>query len=532
MTAKEETEGRFRTASGIPVRAVYRPADAPGPPAPPAGEFPFTRGIHPGMYRKRVWTMRQYAGFGTARETNLRFRYLLEQGQTGLSVAFDLPTQLGLDSDHPMARGEVGRAGVAIDTLADLETLFDGIPLDQVSVSMTINATAAILLAMFVAAARRQGVARDRLSGTVQNDILKEYLARGNYIYPPEPSLRLVTDTLAWCAENLPRWNSISVSGYHIREAGATAVQEVAFTFLNAIAYLEAARAAGLAPERFLERASFFFSADGDFLEEIAKFRCARRLWAGIVRDRFGVTRPAAQQLRFHVQTAGSSLTAQQPENNIVRSTLQALAAVLGGAQSLHVNAMDEALGLPTEHAATLALRTQQILAGESGVANTVDPVGGAWYLEALTDRIEADARDYIARVDGLGGAVAVIRSGYLAREIHESAYRRQRRLESGEDVVVGVNRYREEAGEAPVPVHRVPEDLESDQVARLRRHRERVDPGGARSALAEVEASARSNRNLLPGILAAVEAGATVGQAADALRRVFGEHRPTDVIG
>jgi methylmalonyl-CoA mutase N-terminal domain/subunit len=532
MTKGKKGQDEVRTASGIPVRVAYGPEDAGSPSAAGPGEFPFTRGVYPGMYRRRMWTMRQYAGFGTARETNQRFRYLLDQGQTGLSVAFDLPTQLGLDSDHPMSRGEVGKAGVAIDTLADFETVFEGIPLDRVSVSMTINATAPVLLCMMVAAAIRQGVKPGQLSGTIQNDILKEYLARGNYIFPPEGSMRLVTDTFAYCADQLPRWNSISISGYHIREAGATAVQEIAFTFVNAIAYLEAARSAGLDLERILARISFFFVADTDFCEEIAKFRCARRLWALIVRDRFGVQDPKAQRLRFHVQTSGASLTAQQPENNIIRTTLQTLAAVLGGTQSLHVNAMDEALALPTRNAATLALRTQQIVAEESGVANTVDPVGGAWFIEAMTDRIETDVLAYIGKVDDLGGAVEAIRNGFLAREIHDSAYRRQRRLESGEDVIVGVNRYRDAAEEVTIPIQKIPEQLERHQCERLARHRAAVDAGAVRTSLAAVEATARSDRHLIPDILAAVQSGATVGEISDTLRGVFGVYRPSDVIG
>lgn len=531
MTMEGKEKKRFRTASGISLRPVYQPEDVKEPP-PAAGEYPFTRGIYPGMYREKCWTMRQYSGFGTARETNRRFRYLLEQGQTGLSIAFDLPTQLGLDSDHPLARGEVGKAGVAIDTLADFETVFDRIPLDRVSTSMTINATAPILMGMLVAVAEKQGVKPELLSGTVQNDILKEYLARGNYIYPPEGSLRLVTDTFTYCSEHLPRWNSISISGYHIREAGATAVQEIAFTFANAIAYLETALQAGLSIERLLGRISFFFVADGDFFEEIAKFRCARRLWARLVRDRFGVGDPRAQKLRFHVQTAGSSLTAQQPVNNIIRTTLQSLSAVLGGAQSLHANAMDEALGLPTRKAALLALRTQQIIAEESGVTNTVDPVGGSYFLESLTDRIEADAADYLRRIDAAGGAVEAIRSGFLAREIHQSAYARQKRLESGEDLIVGVNLHRDEREESTLPILRIPEELENDQVERLKRHRAGVDSAAVEAALNDIESAARSKKNLLPVIIPAVRAGATVGGISGALRRVFGTHSPNDDIG
>ncbi len=521
----------FKTRSGFEVRECYGPPKGRRTVIEPPGQLPFTRGIHPGMYRTRPWTMRQYAGFGTAEETNQRFRHLLEQGQTGLSVAFDLPTQLGLDSDHPMARGEVGKSGVAVDTLADFEKIFEEIPLEEVSVSMTINATATILLCMMVATARKRGIDPVVLSGTVQNDILKEYIARGNYIYPPEGSLRLVTDLIAFCSERLPRWNTISISGYHMREAGGTAAQEIAFTFANAIAYLEAAREAGLPLEKILRRISFFFSADSDFLEEVAKFRCARRLWAELVRERFGIAEPKARMLRFHVQTAGSSLTAQQPENNLVRTTLQALAAVLGGAQSLHVNAMDEALGLPTRGAATLALRTQQIIAVESGVTNTVDPLGGSYYIEELTGMIGRQARDYLEEVDRLGGAVAAIESGFQDKEIHEAAYRREKRLQSDQDVVVGVNRYREEK-EVPVPFQKVPEELERNQVARLRRHRETRDDQAVRACLGKIEPAAGSKRNLLPEILEAVEAGGTVGEISDGLRKAYGIYRPSHVFG
>jgi len=492
------------------------------------GVFPYTRGIHPTMYRSRLWTMRQYAGFGTAAESNRRYRYLLAQGVTGLSVAFDLPTQMGYDSDAPLAAGEVGRVGVAIDSIDDMAELFEGIPLGDVSTSMTINATAIILLALYLAVARRQGVAFERLSGTVQNDILKEYVARGTYIYPPRPSLRLVTDVVAFCDRALPRWHPISVSGYHIREAGSTAVQEVAFTLANGIAYVQAAIDAGLDVNRVGARLAFFFSAHNDFLEEIAKFRAARRLWARVMRDRFGATDPRAQQLRFHTQTAGSTLTAQQPDNNIVRVALQALAAVLGGTQSLHTNARDEALALPTEESARLALRTQQIIAAESGVANTVDPVAGAWAIEEATNRIEREAAATIARLDAMGGALEAIARGVIQREIQETAYRTQRAIDAGELVVVGVNRFA--TGEpARIELHAIDPETEARQVARVRQVRASRDQAAWRRALDRVQAAARGADNLVLPILDAVEARATVGEIADALRAVFGEHREVD---
>ncbi|HXH25727.1 MAG TPA: methylmalonyl-CoA mutase family protein [Vicinamibacterales bacterium] len=491
------------------------------------GEFPFTRGIQPTMYRGRPWTMRQYAGFGDAAESNRRYRYLLAQGVQGLSVAFDLPTQIGYDSDHPLSAGEVGRVGVAIDSVEDMAALFDGIPLEQVSTSMTINATAIILLALYIAAARRQGADVRRLSGTVQNDILKEYVARGTYIYPPRASLRLVTDVIAFCEREMPRWNPISISGYHIREAGATAVQEVAFTVAHACAYVQAARDAGLDVDAFGQRLSFFFSAHNDFLEEIAKFRAARRLWARLMRDRFAAASPRAQQLRFHTQTAGSTLTAQQPDNNIVRVALQALSAVLGGTQSLHCNGRDEALGLPTEESATIALRTQQIILHESGVANTVDPTGGAYAIEQMTATIEREARSLIERIDAMGGALAAIETGYIQEQIQESAYRFQQALEAGEAVVVGVNRYAD-SGETTriADVFRVDPDVERRQGERVRALRAGRSEATWRQALEEVERAAVDGRNLVPAILAAVEAHATVGEIADALRRVFGEYR------
>jgi len=491
------------------------------------GAFPFTRGIQPDMYRGRPWTMRQYAGFATAAESNRRYRYLLSQGVKGLSVAFDLPTQIGYDSDDPLAGGEVGRVGVAIDSIEDMATLFEGIPLATVSTSMTINATAIILLALYVAVARRQGVDSASLAGTLQNDILKEYIARGTYIFPPRPSLRIVTDVIAFCERHLPRWNPISISGYHIREAGATAVQEVAFTLANGVAYVEAAIAAGLDVNAFGQRLSFFFNAHNDFLEEIAKFRAARRLWAHIMRDRFGATNPRAQQLRFHTQTAGSTLTAQQPENNIVRVALQALAAVLGGTQSLHCNGKDEALALPTEESATIALRTQQILLHESGVAATVDPVGGAYAIEEMTSRIEREAIDVLDRIHAMGGTLAAIESGYLQRQIQDSAYAAQQALDSGSAIMVGVNRYLD-ATAGSVRVFQIDSAIEPEQVARVRALRASRSKTEWRSALDAVERAARGSENLVPVIITAVEKRATLGEVAGTLRRVFGEYRET----
>ena len=503
------------------------PGEAPDRLGTP-GSFPFTRGIHPTMYRGRLWTMRQYAGFGTAAESNRRYRYLLDRGVTGLSVAFDLPTQIGYDSDHPLAAGEMGRVGVAIDSLEDMSRLFDRIPLDRVSTSMTINATAIILLALYVAAGRRQGVDTRGLAGTVQNDILKEYVARGTYIYPPRASLRVVTDVVSFCEQELPRWHPISISGYHIREAGSTAAQEIAFTFAHAQAYVQAALDRGLDVDSFGSRLSFFFNAHNDFLEEIAKFRAARRLWATLMRDHFGATAPRAQQLRFHTQTAGSTLTAQQPENNIVRVALQALAAVLGGTQSLHCNGRDEALGLPTEEAAQIALRTQQIIAGETGVTDTVDPVGGAWTIEALTDRLEAEAVALLGRIDERGGVLAAIESGFIQAEIQEAAYRAQQAVDAGDAVVVGVNRFAAEET-APIETHRIDPQIETEQAARVGALRAARDPEAARNALAAVGRAARDGTNLVPLIIAAVEALATVGEVSDTLRGVFGEYRAAD---
>jgi methylmalonyl-CoA mutase N-terminal domain/subunit len=489
------------------------------------GEFPYTRGIYPDMYRGRLWTMRQYAGFGSAEESNQRYRYLLSQGTTGLSVAFDLPTQMGLDSDHPLAAGEVGRVGVAICSLADMERLFEGIQLDGITTSMTINSTAAILLAFYVLVARAQGANLRKLSGTIQNDILKEYIARGTYIYPPRPAMRIITDLFGWAGRELPEWNTISISGYHIREAGSTAVQEVAFTLANAISYIEAALDAGLPVDSFAPRLSFFFNAHNNFLEEIAKYRAARRLYAKIMRERFGAKKPRSWMLRFHAQTAGSSLTAQQPDVNVVRTAMQALAAVLGGAQSLHTNAKDEALSLPTEESARLALRTQQIIAYESGVTSTADPVGGSAYIEQLTDDIERGAAQYLERIDAMGGTLAAIERGYIQTEIQNAAYEYQQSVERGDTVVVGVNRFRQDEKEPPVTFRLNPE-LEHEQVARLRALRASRDAAAVDLALHELEQAARSTDNLMPRILAAAEAYATVGEMSDRLKAVFGEYR------
>jgi methylmalonyl-CoA mutase N-terminal domain/subunit len=493
------------------------------------GAFPFTRGIQPTMYRGRPWTMRQYAGFATAAESNRRYRYLLTQGVSGLSVAFDLPTQIGYDSDHPLAAGEVGRVGVAIDSIEDMALLFDSIPLDTVSTSMTINATAIILLSLYIGVGKRQGIEPRALAGTVQNDILKEYVARGTYIYPPRASLRLVTDIVSFCEREAPQWNTMSISGYHIREAGSTAVQEVAFTLANGCAYVQACIDAGLDVNAFGPRLSFFFNAHNDFLEEIAKFRAARRLWARLMRHRFGATSERAQQLRFHTQTAGSTLTAQQPDNNIVRVALQALAAVLGGTQSLHCNGKDEALALPTEEAATTALRTQQIILHESGVANTVDPVGGAYAIEEMTNRIEQQARELIERLDAMGGALTAIETGYIQRQIQDSAYATQRAIDAGEAAVVGVNVYVDEA-ETRREIFQVDPEAERQQIDRVRAVRSSRSDGDWRRAIASIEAAARGGDNLVPPIIAAVEQRATLGEVADAMRRVFGEYR--DVAG
>jgi len=528
------SERKAASTTGLPMEAVITPEDLAGwEPERDLGypgEFPFTRGVYPTMYRGRLWTMRQYAGFGSAIESNRRYRYLLEQGQTGLSVAFDLPTQIGMDSDHALAQGEVGKVGVAIDSLDDMLALFDGIPLERVSTSMTINSTAAILLALYVAVAKKQGANLARLAGTVQNDILKEYIARGTYIYPLRPAMRIVTDVFAWCRTEIPNWNPISISGYHIREAGSTEVQEVAFTLANAIAYVEAAISAGLQVDEFAPQLSFFFNAHNEFLMQIAKFRAARRLWARTMRDRFGARDPRSMMLRFHAQTAGSALTAQQPENNIARVALQCLAAVLGGCQSLHANALDEALALPTEEAALLALRTQQIIAHETGVANTIDPVGGSYAIEQLTGEIESAAQDYIAKIDAMGGMLRAIETGYVQQEIQKSAYEYQRAIERGEQVVVGVNRFQIDQ-ERPIPTLRIDPEIERSQIARLQALRTRRDAAKSRAALDEVERRARGTENLMPAILAAVEAFATVGEISDSLRRAFGEYRESVVI-
>jgi len=529
-----ERKEKFKTLSGLPLEPVYSESNL-GDGDPEAalgypGEFPYTRGIYPTMYRGRFWTMRQYAGFGTALESNKRYRYLLSKGQAGLSVAFDLPTQIGLDSDHPLALGEVGKVGVAIDSLEDMETLFDAIPLEEVSTSMTINATAAILLGLYVAVAKKQGASLAKLSGTVQNDVLKEYIARGTYIYPVRPAMRIVTDIFAWCRDQLPRWNTISISGYHIREAGSTAAQEVAFTLADGIAYVQAALDAGLGVDEFAPQLSFFFNAHNDLLEEIAKYRAARRRWAKIMRDRFHAQDPRSVLLRFHAQTAGSSLTAQQPENNIVRVALQALAAVLGGCQSLHTNSLDEALALPTEDSALIALRTQQIIAHETGVTNTMDPVAGSYAIEHLTNEIERGAEEYIAKIDSLGGMLRAIESGFVQGEIQKVAFEFQRAIEKKEQIVVGVNDYVAEE-ERSIPTLRIDEEIERSQVARVKALRGRRDSARVQSALAELQRRAATTENLLPAILAAVEAYSTVGEISDALRRVFGEYQESVVI-
>ncbi len=525
-----ERRDRLETCSGIEVERVYTPKEAEidyvedlGFP----GQYPFTRGVYPTMYRGRLWTMRQYAGYATAAESNRRYKYLLSQGQTGLSVAFDLPTQIGYDSDHPLAEGEVGKVGVAIDSLEDMEVLFEGIPLDKVSTSMTINAPASILLTMYIAVAKKQGIDPQVLRGTIQNDILKEYVARGTYIFPPQPSMRIITDIFSYCKENLPRWNTISISGYHIREAGATAVQEVAFTLANAIAYVEAAIKAGLNVDEFAGRISFFFNAHNDFLEEVAKFRAARRQWAKIMKERFGARKPRSWMLRFHTQTAGCTLTAQQPDNNVVRVTLQALAAVLGGTQSLHTNSRDEALSLPTEKSVEIALRTQQIIAHESGVANTIDPLAGSYYVEALTNEIERSAQKHIEKIDGMGGALAAIERGFIQREIQESAYRYQRAVEQGEQIVVGINEFvvQEKTTWRRLKVDPV---VRKRQIERLHALRERRDGERVQNLLTRLRDTAQGQGNLLPIILACVEAYATLGEICGVLREVFGEYKPT----
>jgi len=529
--AGERGERAYQLPSGIEIKPVYTADDLGGLDREAAvgdpGSYPFTRGIHPTGYRGRPWTMRQYAGFGSAEETNRRFRYLLERGQTGLSVAFDLPTQIGYDSDDPMSVGEVGRVGVPIDSIADMETLFEGIDLDTASTSMTINATAAILLCLYETVARRRGIDPHRLRGTIQNDILKEYIARGTYIFPPEPSMRLVTDTFAYCRTELPKWNTIIISGYHMREAGATAVQEVAFSVANAIAYSEAAVAAGLAFDEFAPQLSFFFAAHSDLFEEVAKFRAARRVWATVARDRFGAKDPRSLAMRFHVQTGGSTLTAQQPDVNVVRTTVEALAAVLGGTQSLHTNALDEALGLPTPDTARLALRTQQVLHAESGVTSTTDPLAGSYYVEWLTDRISAMALDEIAEIDARGGTLAALAAGYQPDQIGDAAYATQRAVESGERVIVGLNAFVDEGNEQRPAPQAIDADLEERQVARTRAVRDARDQPAADAVVSALEEAAAGTENVLPRIRACVDADVTLGEISHALRRVWGEHRP-----
>jgi methylmalonyl-CoA mutase, N-terminal domain len=529
MESKTEKEKKFQTTSGIELLNHFSPANTDeidyksdlGDP----GDFPYTRGVRRSMYRQRFWTMRQYAGYATAEESNARYKYLLSQGTMGLSVAFDLPTQIGLDSDDPLALGEVGKVGVAIDSLEDMEKLFDGIPLDTVSTSMTINATAAILLCLYIAVAKKQNVPLDKLQGTVQNDILKEYVARGTYIYPPSASIRLVTDTFAYCSREVPNWNTISISGYHIREAGSTAVQELAFTMANAIAYVEAALKANLSVDEFAPRLSFFFNSHNNLLEEIAKFRAARRMWARIMRERFKAQDPRSMMLRFHTQTAGSTLTAQQPEVNVVRTTIQALAAVLGGTQSLHTNSMDEALALPTEDAARLALRTQQVIAYESGVADTADPLAGSYAIEHLTNEIEERAIAYIDKIDSMGGMLRAIELGYIQREIQDAAYAYQHNIETKESIVVGVNKFQIEE-ERPIPILTIDPSIEQNQVERLRAIRARRNKEATENALNKLEETARGTENLLPCILACVEAYATVGEISNRLRKVWGEYK------
>jgi methylmalonyl-CoA mutase N-terminal domain/subunit len=531
-----DTAAEIETSSHIPVNPLYTAADLKGSDYDSEvgypGEYPFTRGVQATMYRGRLWTMRQYAGMGDAEESNKRYKYLLANGTTGLSVAFDLPTQIGLDSDHPLAAGEVGKVGVAIDSIEDMQRLFDGIELTKISTSMTINATASILLALYVAVARRQGASEDirKLSGTVQNDVLKEYIARGTYIYPPHQAMRVITDMFAWANENVPDWNTISISGYHMREAGSTAVQEVAFTLGNGMAYVEAAIKAGLDVDQFAPRLSFFFNAHNNFLEEVAKFRAARRMWARIMREHFKARNPKSWMLRFHTQTAGSTLTAQQPENNIVRTAIQAMAAVLGGTQSLHTNSYDEALALPTEQAARIALRTQQVIAYESGAPQTIDPLAGSYYVESLTNEIEKRAAEYLGKIEVLGGMLKAIERGFVQKEIQNAAYEYQQAVDDQRAIVVGVNRFEVEEEKA-IPIQRIDPTLEPKQIERLRALRAKRDAGPWKTALAGVEDAARSGANLMPRILAAVEASATVGEISDAMRRVFGEYKEAVVI-
>jgi len=531
-----DTAAEIETSSHIPVNPLYTAADLKGSDYDSEvgypGEYPFTRGVQATMYRGRLWTMRQYAGMGDAEESNKRYKYLLANGTTGLSVAFDLPTQIGLDSDHPLAAGEVGKVGVAIDSIEDMQRLFDGIELTKISTSMTINATASILLALYVAVARRQGASEDirKLSGTVQNDVLKEYIARGTYIYPPHQAMRVITDMFAWANENVPDWNTISISGYHMREAGSTAVQEVAFTLGNGMAYVEAAIKAGLDVDQFAPRLSFFFNAHNNFLEEVAKFRAARRMWARIMREHFKARNPKSWMLRFHTQTAGSTLTAQQPENNIVRTAIQAMAAVLGGTQSLHTNSYDEALALPTEQAARIALRTQQVIAYESGAPQTIDPLAGSYYVESLTNEIEKRAAEYLGKIEMLGGMLKAIERGFVQKEIQNAAYEYQQAVDDQRAIVVGVNRFEIEEEKA-IPIQRIDPTLEPKQIERLRALRAKRHAGPWKTALAGVEDAARSGANVMPRILAAVEASATVGEISDAMRRVFGEYKEAVVI-
>ncbi|NLM42941.1 MAG: methylmalonyl-CoA mutase family protein [Clostridiales bacterium] len=534
LTKRPERKAKFQSTSGFEVKRLYTPEDIAdldyNEDLSYPGEYPYTRGVQPTMYRGKLWTMRQYAGFATAEESNKRYKYLLEQGQTGLSVAFDLPTQIGYDSDHPLSEGEVGKVGVAIDSLKDMEILFDGIPLDKVSTSMTINAPASVLLAMYIAVAEKQGVAPDKLSGTIQNDILKEYIARGTYIFPTEPSMRLITNIFEYCAKNVPKWNTISISGYHIREAGSTAVQEVAFTLADGIAYVDAAIKAGLDVDEFAPRLSFFFNAHNDLLEEVAKFRAARRLWAKIMKERFNAKDPKSMMLRFHTQTGGSTLTAQQPDNNIVRVAIQTLAAVLGGTQSLHTNSRDEALALPTEDSVRIALRTQQIVAYESGVADTIDPLAGSYYIESLTNEIEKRAEEYIAKIDELGGAPKAIERGFVQQEIQDSAYKYQQEIEKGERIVVGMNKFQIEES-APKGLLKVDPAVGELQKQKLKALKEERDNNKVQESLAALKKAAEGDDNLMPYILEAVKQYATLGEICGVLREVFGEYQQSVIL-
>ncbi|MFB0561868.1 MAG: methylmalonyl-CoA mutase [Candidatus Lokiarchaeia archaeon] len=531
LEKRPEREEKFYSSSGMEEKRIYTPLDRVGKSYIEEiglpGDYPFTRGVYPTMYRGRLWTMRQYAGFASAKETNRRFRYLIEQGQTGLSIAFDLPTQMGYDSDHSLAQGEVGRVGVIIDTLRDMETLFEGIPLDKVSTSMTINSPTAIILAMYIAVAQKQGVDVSKLAGTVQNDILKEYVARGTYIFPPEPSMRLVADVIEYCTKNMPRWNSISISGYHIREAGSNAIQEVAFTLANGVSYVNAVLDRGLDVDQFARRLSFFFSSHNDFLEEIAKFRAARRLWARIMKNRFKAKDEGSMQLRFHTQTAGSTLTAQQPENNIIRVAIQALAAIMGGTQSLHTNSRDEALALPTEESVRIALRTQQILAYESGVTSTIDPLGGSYFIETLTDKIEEGAIEYIKKIDEMGGMVKAIEKGYVQKEIATMAYKFQREVESNEKVIVGVNKFQTEE-EPELTLHKIDPQIEKEAISNLEKIKAERDNRLVESLLEKLRKEAKDKKcNLMPTLIETVKAYATLGEICEVLREIFGEFKP-----